>query len=60
MPDEFSEKPRILALAYENEAYPAFDCLMSRTSAVDAHLDRIKFLPLLDHLVGRALEPCSR
>jgi quinone-modifying oxidoreductase subunit QmoB len=33
MPDEFSEKPRILALACENDAYPALDMAgMNRTA----------------------------
>jgi len=33
MPDEFSEKPRILILACENDAYPALDmAAMSRTT----------------------------
>lgn len=34
MPDEFSEKPRILALACENDAYPALDMAAMNGAAI--------------------------
>ena len=39
MPDEFSEKPRILVMACENDAYPALDqaAMSGQESALGAH-----------------------
>jgi quinone-modifying oxidoreductase subunit QmoB len=46
MPDEFSEKPRILILACENDAYPALDM---------AGMNRIEYNPFVRIIPVRCL-----
>ena len=48
MPDEFEEKPRILVLACENDAYPALDA---------AGMKRLKASPYVRIIPVRCLGP---